>query len=29
VMQPGSRMTNFTPRDPDRAGCLIQIEGLR
>jgi predicted ArsR family transcriptional regulator len=28
AMEPGSRMTSFTPRDPDRAGCLIQIEGL-
>lgn len=29
VIEPGSRLTGFTPRDPDRAGCLIQIEGLR
>jgi hypothetical protein len=28
VMEPSGRMTSFTPRDPDRAGCLIQIEGL-
>ena len=29
VIEPASTLTAFTPRDPDRAGCLIQIEGLR
>jgi len=29
VMEPDSRLVGFTPRDPDGAGCLIQIEGLR
>lgn len=29
VMDPDSRLAGFTARDPDRAGCLIQIEGLR
>lgn len=24
---PGSRLANFVPQDPDRAGCLIEIEG--
>jgi predicted ArsR family transcriptional regulator len=29
VIEPGSRLASFTPRDPDHAGCLIQIESLR
>lgn len=25
---PGARLASFVPRDPDRAGCEIEIEGL-
>jgi predicted ArsR family transcriptional regulator len=26
---PEARLTDFVAKDPDRAGCLIQVEGLR
>ena len=28
VIEPGAELTAFVPRDPDRAGCLIEIEQL-
>jgi predicted ArsR family transcriptional regulator len=27
-LEPAARLTNFVPEDPDRAGCLIEVEGL-
>lgn len=27
VLQPGARLEAFVPRDPDTAGCLIQVSG--
>jgi hypothetical protein len=27
--QPTARLTDFVPEDPDRAGCLIEVEGLQ
>jgi predicted ArsR family transcriptional regulator len=27
-LAPSARITGFVPEDPDRAGCLIEIEGL-
>ncbi|MDX6534826.1 MAG: hypothetical protein QOF68_2570 [Gaiellales bacterium] len=29
VLDPAARLVGFTPKDPDRAGCEIEIEGLR
>jgi predicted ArsR family transcriptional regulator len=29
VLDPQARLVAFTPKDPDRAGCEIEIEGLR
>lgn len=28
VLEPGGRLLNFVPRDPDTAGCLIELEGV-
>ena len=28
-LDPAARLTDFVPKDPDRAGCLIEVEGLR
>lgn len=28
-LQPTARLTAFAPEDPDRAGCLVEVEGLR
>lgn len=28
VIAPGARLTGFVPKDPDRAGCLIEVQGL-
>ncbi|HZO77021.1 MAG TPA: helix-turn-helix domain-containing protein [Solirubrobacteraceae bacterium] len=28
VLEPAARLANFVPKDPDRAGCLIEVEGL-
>jgi predicted ArsR family transcriptional regulator len=28
VLQPGAKLTGFVPRDPDEAGCLIELSGL-
>lgn len=28
-LAPSARLTKFVPEDPDRAGCLIEVEGLR
>ena len=28
VIEPKARMTSFVPRDPDTAGCLIEVRGL-
>lgn len=28
VIEPKARMTSFVPRDPDSAGCLIEVRGL-
>jgi predicted ArsR family transcriptional regulator len=27
VLMPGARLADFVPRDPDAAGCLIELEG--
>jgi predicted ArsR family transcriptional regulator len=27
-LDPRARLTEFEPKDPDRAGCLIQVAGL-
>jgi len=27
-LDPGARLVGFVPRDPDRAGCLIEVDGL-
>jgi predicted ArsR family transcriptional regulator len=27
-LEPSARLTKFTPEDPDRAGCLIEVEGF-
>ncbi len=27
-LAPGARLANFVPKDPNRAGCLIDVEGL-
>ncbi|HEX8977315.1 MAG TPA: helix-turn-helix domain-containing protein [Solirubrobacteraceae bacterium] len=27
-LEPTARLTSFVPEDPDRAGCLIEVEGL-
>jgi predicted ArsR family transcriptional regulator len=29
VLDPAARLVAFTPKDPDRAGCEIEIDGLR
>jgi len=28
-LEPSALLTKFVPEDPDRAGCLIEVEGLR
>ena len=28
-LQPSARLTGFVPRDPDEAGCLIEVTGLQ
>ena len=28
VLEPGGKLTDFVPRDPDTAGCLIQLGGM-
>jgi predicted ArsR family transcriptional regulator len=28
-LDPTARLTSFVPEDPDRAGCLIEVEGLK
>jgi predicted ArsR family transcriptional regulator len=27
-LDPGARLSEFSPMDPDRAGCVIQVDGL-
>jgi predicted ArsR family transcriptional regulator len=27
-IEPSARLTKFVPEDPDRAGCLIEVEGF-
>ena len=27
-LAPAARLTRFVPEDPDRAGCLIEVEGF-
>ncbi len=27
-LDPAARLTDFVPKDPDRAGCLIEVEGF-
>ncbi len=27
-LDPTARLTDFVPKDPDRAGCLIEVEGF-
>jgi predicted ArsR family transcriptional regulator len=27
-LEPTARLTGFMPEDPDRAGCVIEVEGL-
>ena len=27
-LAPGARLASFVPKDPDRAGCLIEVEGF-
>ena len=27
-LAPGARLASFVPEDPDRAGCLIEVEGF-
>jgi len=27
-LEPSARLTKFVPEDPDRAGCLIEVEGF-
>jgi len=27
-LNPAARLTDFVPKDPDRAGCLIEVEGF-
>ena len=27
-LDPSARLTDFVPKDPDRAGCLIEVEGF-
>jgi predicted ArsR family transcriptional regulator len=29
VLDPAAKLVAFTPKDPDRAGCEVEIEGLR
>lgn len=29
MLEPQAKLTGFVPHDPDRAGCLIEIRGLR
>ena len=28
VLDPDAQLTNFVPRDPDKAGCLIELSGI-
>lgn len=28
-LDPGARLSDFVPKDPDRAGCLIEVEGFQ
>jgi predicted ArsR family transcriptional regulator len=28
VLEPGAKLIDFVPRDPDRAGCLIEVTGV-
>lgn len=28
AIEPSARLTQFVPRDPDEAGCVIEVEGL-
>jgi len=29
IIEPGSTLSRFVPRDPDRAGCVVEITGAR
>jgi predicted ArsR family transcriptional regulator len=28
VLEPSAKLADFVPKDPDRAGCLIEVDGL-
>jgi len=28
-LNPAARLADFVPKDPDRAGCLIEVEGFK